>query len=433
MKRIGPSSVAAIVLFALAGCSLDLQNPNLPTEAAATSSTQSISQVAVGLQAEYANELVNPVYVTGMVTDEIGAGGATFQSYQILDSGDQQLDNNLGPSEDPWAGEYLVVRDANVLLQDAPNVGFGAATLSGIIALAKLFKAMAFGNLLQLYQQIPLNVGPQVVNPPFATRTEALDTVLALLQEATTQIQTTPPSSDFNSGILAPGFDLTNTLYAMTARYALIAGNTQLAMQAAQSVDLSAKSVFEYTANDPNPLYTMWYSSGNAYQMRPKDSFRSQAEAGDQRVGYWVTPADIQGAVSALDEFVQFTNAADSYYAYFPAEMRLIQAEVLARQGDLNGALQQVNEVRTECTSTVGEPTACLPPLPASAVSTQQAMLDEILHEREYSLYLQGVRWSDLRRFGKPVKFDFMSVPRSECDRNSAAPRALCGPTLPAS
>lgn len=431
MKRIGSTSAAAIVLIALAGCSLDLQNPNLPTEAAATSSTQSISQVAVGLQAQYANELVNPVYVTGMVTNEIGAGGATFQSYQILDSGDQPLDNNLGPSEAPWAGEYLVVRDANVLLDNAPNVGFGAATLSGITALAKLFKAMAFGSLLQIYQQIPLHVGPQVVNPAFATRAEALDTVLALLQDANTQIQTTPPSAEFNNNIVAPGFDLKNTILAMTARYALIAGNTQLAMQAAQSVDLSAKSVFEFTANDPNPLYSMWYSSGNAYQMRPKDSFRLQAEAGDQRVGYWVTAADEQGAVSALDEFVQFTNAADPYYAYFPAEMHLIQAEVLARQGDLAGALQQVNAVRTECSSTVGEPTACLPPLTAADVGTQQAMLDEILHEREYSLYLQDVRWSDLRRFGEPVKFNFMSVPRTECERNTSAPRELCGATQP--
>ncbi|HSJ30554.1 MAG TPA: hypothetical protein VK933_03910, partial [Longimicrobiales bacterium] len=62
---------------------------------------------------------------------------------------------------------------------------------------------------------------------------------------------------------------------------------------------------------------------------------------------------------------------------------------------------------------------------------TRDAMLAEILRQRRFELYLQHLRWSDLRRFGQPVKFMWMPVPITECDRNSAAPRELCQPVAP--
>lgn len=43
-----------------------------------------------------------------------------------------------------------------------------------------------------------------------------------------------------------------------------------------------------------------------------------------------------------------------------------------------------------------------------------------------YELYLTGLRWSDLKRFGEPVKYEFVQVPRSERDRNANAPAELC-------
>ena len=51
-----------------------------------------------------------------------------------------------------------------------------------------------------------------------------------------------------------------------------------------------------------------------------------------------------------------------------------------------------------------------------------ETMLAEILRQRRYELYLQGLRWSDLRRFGQPVKYAFRPVPPAECDRNNNAP-----------
>jgi hypothetical protein len=101
--------------------------------------------------------------------------------------------------------------------------------------------------------------------------------------------------------------------------------------------------------------------------------------------------------------------------------MTLILAEVAARTNDLPAAIALINEVRTQCNAT-GEPAACLDPVDAGDLPTQQAILDEILEQRRYELYLQGLRFDDLRRFDAQRKYDFLPLPQTECDRNASAP-----------
>ena len=107
--------------------------------------------------------------------------------------------------------------------------------------------------------------------------------------------------------------------------------------------------------------------------------------------------------------------------------MRLIQAEVAARQNDLVTAIDLINQVRTPCSSPLNEPVACLPALTAEDLPTRQEVLAQILYEREYELFAQGVRWSDLRRFGvDDIKYEFMMVSRAECEGNTNAPMEVC-------
>jgi hypothetical protein len=324
---------------------------------------------------------------------------------------------------------YDVVLVANILLENAPDVPMEAATRSGLLVLAHLFKGMAFGNLLQVYERIPLVVGLDHLDAGFASREEGLQAVLAELNEARTQLQSTAPSAEFNSEVLEPGLDLANTIDAMIARYALIAGDLAGAATAAARVDPGVLSEARFSATDPNSLWVMWYSSGNAYNMRPEDGFRLGAEEGDGRVAFWVAEAAVTGSTVPLDNFTRYSARDHAWPFYLPDEMRLIRAEVRARQNDLSGALDLVNEVRTPCSSAVAEPVACLPALTLDDVPTQQAMLTQILHERKYELYLQGLRWSDLRRFGVTPKYPFMMVPETECERNPSTPDELCGAT----
>jgi hypothetical protein len=63
---------------------------------------------------------------------------------------------------------------------------------------------------------------------------------------------------------------------------------------------------------------------------------------------------------------------------------------------------------------------ACLPALTATDLPNQADVLDQILWERRYELYLQAVRWSDLRRFGEPKSEGAARAPNSERSARAA-------------
>jgi hypothetical protein len=405
-------------------CDLSLNDPNIPTEDEVLNSSENMIRVGIGLQAEYSNQLAEPVYATGMVTNELGANPSTFESFRILDTGSGPATNDLGVSTGPWTGQYRVVRHANFLIDNAPTtVGLGPGYISGLVALGKLYKAMALGNVFQIYEQIVIETS---LDAPFVDRPTAMAEILTLLDEAAAQLVTVPPAPEFTALVPAPGFNLPNTIQAMRARYNLIAGNLTVADAAAAAVSPTVFSEFRFSDSDANPLWNLYVNGGNSTSMRPKDAWRLAAEAGDQRVAYWVTPAALTGFAAPLDNFNRYSERTHSYPAYLPDEMKLIRAEVAARENRLVDALGFVNQVRTQCTSTLPEPVACLPALLNTDVPTQADILAEILEQRRVELYHQHVRWSDLRRFGHTPKFMWAPIPITECDRNAATPSALC-------
>jgi starch-binding outer membrane protein, SusD/RagB family len=421
-------SVAFIAALGLSACDMDFSDPVNPPESEAIATVRGLKAVGVGLQGEWGNEVSDPIYVDALVTDQIGAISAAFEGYRNADAG-LPVANSDGPSIETWSGMYDVVQVANVLLTNVPLVPMQPGTQSGLLALAKLFKAMAFGNLLNVYERIPLEVGLENLDAAFVTRQQAQAEVLKLLNEARQHILTVPVSTEFTADVIAPGFDLANTIDAMIARYSLIYGDLTGAATAAARVNRSVLSEFRFNSADPNPLWTMWFNSNNPYRMRPEDAFRVNAQPGDLRVAYWVLASTVNlpsNPASPLDDFVKYSLREHSIPAYQPDEMLLIRAEVAARQNNLDEALTLLNQVRTPCASALAEPVACLPALTAADVPTQDAMLAAILRERQYELFLQGLRWSDLRRFGLPLKYSYLMVSRSECQNNPSAPPELC-------
>lgn len=424
MKSIGIWCLPLLGALALGACDMDLTDPNNPSEELAVTTPNGLRQVAVGLQASYSNVVYGPVYTVGLVTDEIGALPETFESYQDVDVGDEII-GNVGPSTEPWAFMYDVVRSANVVIDNAGAVGFPTGYTNGLLALGKFYKGLALGQLYQIYPSAPINVSPETSDAEFVDRDAVVAEAISLLQEARQHLLDEAPPAEFFTQVVAPGFDLANSIDAMIARFALMDEDYDLAMTAAQRVDLGVFSEFQAGALDANSLWVMWYSSGNAYALRAEEAFWADAEPDDQRHDYWVEEAsitDAEGDELPFDHIVRYNDRNLSYPVYLPDEMKLIQAEVHARNNDLEDALDLVNEVRTQCDSPLPEPEACLPELDEADVPTQDAMLDQILEERGFELYLQAVRWSDLRRFNEPTKYDFMPIPISECDRNPSAP-----------
>ena len=110
-------------------------------------------------------------------------------------------------------------------------------------------------------------------------------------------------------------------------------------------------------------------------------------------------------------------------------ELILLRAEARYFTGDVVGALNDINTIRTR--------SGGLPALVAPFAS-ESAFLDELLYNRRLSLVMEGHRWVDMRRFGRlnqltldlptHVVISELPVPQGECLSRAMAEAALKGP-----
>lgn len=412
--------------FLAAGCDLDLTNPNAPTEEEVLTTIDGVVSHAVGMQEQFAGAMHHFVQGSALATDEWGTNTPALASYIILANGPAgALDPAFLLVEQAWASAYRVVSSADNLLEAAPQVGLGPGLETGIVALAKLHKAMALGMIIQQYEEVPLAVEQDAA--PLEPRSAVLAEVLGLLESARSDLQGISDAElgPFHDRVLGAGFDLRNTVDAMLARYYLMAGDYGAAIDAADRVDLDVLSVYTYITPQRNPVENLMLQLNYT---RPLLSFAEEAEEDDGRVAYWAdVEADPFGGnppeVLLLPP-AKYSSPTDPFPVYLPGEMRLIKAEAYARTGQFGLAAEMINEVRTQAASPVDEPLAGLPPIPEAELDTEEALLDQIAYERRYELFVQGLRWEDTRRLGEArtttPTLPWFPVPQQECLANPA-------------
>ncbi|MEW5927669.1 MAG: RagB/SusD family nutrient uptake outer membrane protein [Gemmatimonadota bacterium] len=413
-----------LAALSLAGCDLDLVNPNAPSEEEVLSSPDLILTTAVGLQAQFAENINLFVRAPALTTDEWGTQSRALAADVSLVTG--AIDPGFSNVSDPFNAAYRLARTADILVRSAPGAGLGTATTAGITSLSKLLKAMSLGYLALQFEQAPTNFDPAGALP--RPRAEVFDTVIALLQSARSDISGVPAAdlAGFRTRVTGTDFDLLNTIDAMLARYYLLDGQYQQAIEAAGRVNLGVLSVLSFPNPGINPVYD--YSAVAQYTGARKVLF-TEARDGDRRPAYWANRAGgAAGTPDSVFAFARLGSRNASFPVYLPDEMRLIQAEAYVRLGNLAQARTLVNAVRTQCASPVAEPLACQPALPTEALDTVEELMAEILYQRRYELYSQGLRMEDLRRLEqyttKRPSVRFLPYPQSECDRNPADP---CG------
>lgn len=415
-------AAAVLLAAAVGGCSLDLTNPNAPSEVEVITTVDGMITLAVGLQAQYADNVNIFLRAPALVTDEWGTRPIALPADVSLVTGSP--DPSFGVVSDPFAAGYRIARTANILIENAPQVELGTGLRAGITSLARLIKGMALGNLYMQYERLPANAGDAALPQP---RAEVLDSVIALLEAARADVASVPDAdlAGFRTRVLGTGFDLRNTIDAMLARYYLFDGRYQAAIDAAGRVNLGVLSVLQYPNPGANPI---WNYSAVARYTGTRKSFFTQAEPGDQRPAYWaVRTAGSVGTPDSVFDFRKYGGRNDPFPLYLPDEMRLIQAEAYTRLGQFALARTRINEVRTQAaTGGVDEPRAVLPALSVEALDTEAELFAQILYERRYELYAQGLRWEDLRRLSAYTSIrpsmQFLPYPQSECDRNPADP-----------
>ena len=322
------------------------------------------------------------------VTDLLGASGATL-------SGSNFYITNT------WASRYQVIKNCNILEQAATSTSLiSAQEASGYLGFARTIKAYQL--LLCLNQTDSNGIRINVSDPnnlgPFVDPADALTAIAGLLDSAQTDFSNATIDYTLASfGNFTDAAGLAQVNRALAARVAVYRQDwagalTDLSASffgLSQDLSLGAFDVFGTGSGDQlNTFFIPQNQTGEIRVAHP--SYATDIEAGDDRIG----KATLRAAVASLDGLSSnrdvwvYTSSTAPVPIIRNEELILIYAEANIQTMDLTDAVTALNTIRNAHN---------LPNY--SGPVTQAALLTEMLNQRRYSLYCEGHRWVDLRRY----------------------------------
>lgn len=316
--------------------------------------------------------------------------------------GTGELDNNTFYTTNPWTSRYRVVRQAYILIEAATNsVVLTAEEKKGYIGYAKTIIAYQF--LLNLNMTYSNGIRTDVKDPiklgPFKPNPEALTDIAALLDEAKTDLTGSavifPLSSGF-TGFKTPA-GLIQFNRALAARVAVYRGQWALALTALSesffdlngAFGLGVSHEFSGSSGDIlNPLFLPQSNPGEKRLAHP--SYVADITAGDDRIGKATLRTDaptLDGLSSNRDIWIVKTNT-DLFPIIRNEELILIYAEAKIQLNALPDAILAINRIRGGHNLS-----------PYAGGVTQPSLIIEMLRQRRFSLFGEGHRWIDMRRY----------------------------------
>lgn len=391
-------------MLALASsCKLDQVNPNAAAGEQVLTTREGIIALSIGLRQFYSTTGLSSVILASSTTSREMKGFATFTTVLELEAGGTALPTANAGILNYWSAMQREITMCDNVITNAPQISSIEPTLlSGIMAQAYLFKAMALAELAMAFPQA--NVNTSTTAPvTFVPREQVFAEALRLLDLGVAAVTSNAPNASFSALVTGTDFNLINTLYAMEARISLMAGNYQKALNNANLVDLTRTSTFTFTTQSPNPLYTL-FNVTKSYV--PRDNFGLPAAlyyTDDQRYKFYFNgvKSTIGGEVTVgLTGFA--ASPTTTIPVYLVDEIKLIKAEAILRlNGSVTDALTQINAVRTQASGDLNGVSAGLPAY--SGAVTPDALLFEVYKQRCAELYLSGLKWEDTRRFNRPA------------------------------
>ena len=397
--HLGALCGVLVVLFM--GCeSLKFNNPNAPSLDSAT-----IQTLVTGVEAEMRTEL--DIYIQATMT--LGREGYFWEPADPRFTG-ELLFGPVDPggflSGRPWTARYRVVAICNELLDRAEKLsGAEKAAVEGFARTMRAYQLLLVLNYVDEDAQgrsIRLNFDGDL-SKPFATKNQAFDFIENDLNSAFSALNSAGATFPFQ---LTEGFANFNTPptfaqfnRAIAARVLVYRGKFNEALTAlGQSfldpngdLKLGAYHVYSQAAGDV--LSPVFENPTAAFvKLRAHKSFEEDAEPGDLRFASKTFKRPVvevfDGLSTDLVAVLAQTNT-DPYPIIRNEELILLRAEANVGLGNFAAAEADMNIVRAA---------AGLPPYTGTDASNG---LDRVLHEKRYSLFGEGHRWVDMRRYGK--------------------------------
>jgi hypothetical protein len=428
MNKRTLSYIGIGLLVTVASCKKNYIDPSGPSSSQALSTPNALTDVAVGLQNWYTagrgGLVYNTIVADGLLTNQLYCVNAGNTDEAQLGNGGAAVLNTNGMVTGIWTVSNKIIYDANGVLGQVSKIVADKNYASGLTAYTSIWKAMAIADMAGYWDHIPAGVGSPTSDSSvsFEPAAQGYLDALAVINSAIAAVAANPISATFLAN--TPNtVDITNTLYALKARYSLLAGNYADALAAAQAVNRSVKSVFGYNTVVTNPIFTLATSTNNIFQ--PIDSTMGlpvglQPDPADKREPFYI-------AIGAnpryrLNGFFNTTTAPIP--VYLPGEMMLIMSECYTRQGDLVNGANWLDSVvlKTPAKDPFGVGAGLTTPI---SYTGQADLLNQIYKHRAIELYMSGLRLSDQRRFGRPVaerKRTYLPYPFVERNGNANTP-----------
>ncbi len=336
-----------------------------------------------------------------------------------------------------WSVPYSVISNANqILVSLESTTALSDAEKNRFDAEAKLLRAYAYFQLVQLYGDVPLRTAPvQGVNDVQIERSPQSE-VYALIIQDLLDAEAGLPSTSTQEGRVNSfvAKALLARVYLTTAGNPMnIAGNYNLALQKANEVingpyelldtyadvfknnSYTSESIWEiiYLEGVSNsPMHNLTAPTGNQTALLlPTDDFINSFAIGDSRREWgiqdnFVTSTGVEFVSRTyFNKFIdegqleqQLSPSATVSDYSFPlirlAEMYLIAAEA---ENEINGpanAYQYINTVRWRARTDKNDPSQ----VPDLSGLNADEFRDAVLQERKWELYTEGYAWYDLKR-----------------------------------
>jgi hypothetical protein len=322
------------------------------------------------------------------VLDLLGANGATLNGSNFYITF-------------PWAARYAVIKNCNILAQAANNSSLiSSAQKAGYIGFARTIKAYQL--LLNLNLTYNNGIRVDVADPthlgPFVNYTNGLAAITSLLDSAKTDLSTATISFQLAGFTgLDDAAGLTKFNRALAARVSLYQQQWQTALDDVNasffnlngSFNTGVYHVFGTGSGDQlNPVFIPQNQNGEIRVAHP--SFAADIAPGDDRINKTslrTSLASLSGLSSNRDVWLYTTSTAPVGIIR-NEELILIYAEANIQLNNLNTAVTALNIIRT------GHGLANY-----NGAVTKPALITEMLQQRRYSLFFEGHRWIDLRRY----------------------------------
>ena len=397
MKKIRKNTIMRILpmvaVLLWIGCEdLDFPDPNNPTDDTATiqslvTGAESVMRQDIGVylrdllvigREAYYLEPADPRYTGELLHGPIDPGG--FLCYR------------------PWQTAYKVIANCETIMGSADAD-------AGATGVAQTLEAYSLMRLVYLWDEngARLNYDGDITSD-VATKAQVLAEIESLLNAGYSDLNSAGSAFSFSLSSGFTGFDTPATFAlfnrGLRARVAVHQSDWSSAQTALTNCSAWATSsdpdegvyhAFSSGANDQgNEMYEAPDATTIKLMVHP--TFYADADSGDSRLSENVVVRSDTITYDGLESYLA-SNLYSSSYDPVPImraeELQLLQAEVHIGNGDYSSAETIMNNIRTAAG--------------AAAYSGTDATnaVDRILHEKRYSLFLEGHRLVDMRHYGK--------------------------------